>query len=245
VTEPPETKNSEDLRIAIDGPAGAGKSTVARLLAESLGIPYIDTGSMYRAAALLATRADLQPPFSSADGNIIADLVACHEIQLSSDQGIIRLLIDGEDVSQAIRSPVCSELSSQVAALSAVRTALVAVQRRLGAGGGVMEGRDIGTVVLPDADLKVYLTAQPEERARRRFHELEDRGVEMTLSQVADEQRRRDERDCSRPDSPLKAADDAVVIDTTSLNPQQAVARILKELRSSSNRALDSDERKP
>jgi cytidylate kinase len=241
----PDRQTIEVLKIGIDGPAGAGKSTIARLLAERLEIPYIDTGSMYRAAALLAQRAEISPPYSNADGEMISELLSRHQIELKNGQGGARLLLDGEDVSREIRSPSCSQLASQVAALSEVREALVAIQRRIGAGGGVMEGRDIGTVVLPDADLKVYLTAQPEERARRRFQELLARGVEVTLEQVLEEQSLRDERDSSRINSPLKAADGAIVVDTTGLNPHQVVVRILEELPSYPKRALDSAERKP
>jgi cytidylate kinase len=200
---------------------------------------------MYRAAALLAQRAEIEPPYGKADSRAIGELLARHDLELKNDQGAARLLLDGEDVSQMIRTPECSELASQVAALTEVRQALVTVQRRLGAGGGVMEGRDIGTVVLPDADLKVYLTAQPEERARRRFQELQASGVEVTLEQILEEQRLRDERDSSRADSPLRPADGAVVVDTTGLNPNQVVARILEELPSYPKRALDSAERKP
>jgi cytidylate kinase len=200
---------------------------------------------MYRAAALLAQRAEIEPPYSDADGRVIGELLARHDLELKSEQGSARLLLDGEDVSQMIRTPECSELASQVAALTEVRQALVAVQRRLGAGGGVMEGRDIGTVVLPDADLKVFLTAQPQERAHRRFQELQASGVEVTLEQVLEEQKLRDRRDSSRANSPLKAADGAVVVDTTGLNPHQVVARILEELPSYPKRALDSAERKP
>lgn len=246
VSEPPpqHQSTSTDLKIAIDGPAGAGKSTIARLLAERLVLPYLDTGAMYRAAALLALRAGIEVPFSDGDGQKISELLGRHRLEMRAEGGISRLLLDGEDVSREIRSPECSSLSSQVAALPEVRQALVALQRRLGRGGGVMEGRDIGTVVLPDADLKVFLTAAPEERAHRRHQELLARGIETSFAQVLEEQQHRDQRDQSRADSPLRAADDAVVVDTSGIDPDQVVTEVMKEL-SSRGSALDSAVRTP
>jgi cytidylate kinase len=234
-----------DLKIAIDGPAGAGKSTIARMLAERLGVPYLDTGAMYRAAALLALRAGLVAPFADGDGDRISELLSRHRLELRPECGTTRLLLDGEDVSREIRSPECSSLSSQVAALPAVRQALVALQRRLGRAGGVMEGRDIGTVVLPDADLKVFLTATPEERAQRRYQEMLAQGIETTYAQVLQEQRDRDQRDRLRADSPLQVAEDAVVVDTTGNDPDQVVTEVMKELTSSPKRALDRAGRTP
>lgn len=189
------------MLIAIDGPAGAGKSTVARAVARALGWTYLDSGAMYRAVALAALRGT-PPPV---------------RIDLGE-----RVLADGEDVTEAIREPAVSERASEVAADPAVRERLVAMQRALIAGGDwVAEGRDIGTVVAPDAELKVFLTASPEERARRRA-EQEGR----PLGDVLAEQRERDARDASREHSPLRAAADAVEVDTTGLPIDAVVERI-------------------
>ena len=193
--------------VAIDGPAGAGKSTVARALASALGFTYLDSGAMYRAVALAARERD-KDPSAIADGLDIA----------LGD----RVLVDGRDVTDAIRTPQVSEDASRVAAEPAVRTAMVAKQRELLASGDwVAEGRDIGTVVAPGAELKVYLTAAPEERARRRALEL---GADPQA--VLAEQTLRDERDTTRADSPLLAADDAVEVDTTGLTLDEVVAEI-------------------
>jgi cytidylate kinase len=218
--------------IAIDGPAGAGKSTVARLLAGRLGLPYLDTGAMYRAAALLARRAGLSAPFAGTAGSRVAELVARHHIQLLPGVPAARVLLDGEDVSEAIRAPEVSALASAVAALSEVRRVLVALQRSLGrAAGGVMEGRDIGSVVFPDADLKVFLTASVGERAGRRWAELRRKGVEVTRAEVQRQQDARDAQDSTRSDSPLRVAEGALVVDTTGLDPERVVERLVEELR--------------
>ncbi len=197
--------------VAIDGPAGAGKSTVARGLAAALGFRYLDSGAMYRCVGLLALRSPAADPAALAAG---ADI---------DPGGSGRpVLLDGEDVSAAIRAPEVSEQASRVAAMPDVREALVAKQRALlGVGDWVAEGRDIGTVVAPGAELKVYLDADPRERARRRAAELgtdEDR--------VLAEQTLRDERDRSREASPLRAASDAVTLDTTGSTIQEVVARL-------------------
>lgn len=193
--------------VAIDGPAGAGKSTVARAVAEQLGFTYLDSGAMYRCVALASTRTD-DPP---------ATLARRVRIELGPP---VRL--DGEDVTEAIRTPRVSERSSEVASDPGVREALVAKQRELMAAGDyVAEGRDIGTVVAPDAAVKVFLTASDEERARRRASEL---GADADA--VLADQRRRDQRDRSRQHSPLVAADGSVELDTTGLTIDEVVARI-------------------
>jgi CMP/dCMP kinase len=193
--------------IAIDGPAGAGKSSVARAAAERLGFTYLDSGSMYRAVAA-----------ASAGGADPAEVARTARLELGE-----RVRLDGEDVTERIREPWVSEAASRVSADPAVRKALVAQQRRiLASGDWVAEGRDIGTVVAPDADVKVFLTASPEERARRRAVELgTDAGV------VLREQTMRDERDRSREHSPLAPAVDAVPVDTTGLSLEEVVDQIV------------------
>ena len=193
--------------IAIDGPAGAGKSTVARAVAGRLGFTYLDTGAMYRSVALAALERGVEPA-------VVAPSV---RIQPAG-----RVLLDGRDVTDAIRTPEVSEAASRAAAEPAVRAAMVAEQRRLlSSGDWVAEGRDIGTVVAPNAELKVFLTADPEVRARRRAAEL---GADVRS--VLAEQLIRDERDATRADSPLVAADDAVTVDTTGLTIDEVVDRI-------------------
>ena len=191
------------MLIAIDGPAGAGKSTVARAVADALGFTYLDTGAMYRCIALAELRGAEDPLACAIE---LGDAVA----------------LDGEDVSDAIRTPQVSERASQVAARPEVRAHLVGLQRAMiDSGDYVAEGRDIGTVVAPDAELKVFLTASPEERARRRAEQL---GVDV--EQVLADQRERDTRDTTREHSPLQPADDAVRVDTTGLSVDEVVAQI-------------------
>ncbi|MCL2769246.1 MAG: (d)CMP kinase [Solirubrobacterales bacterium] len=205
--------------IAIDGPAAAGKSTVARALAARLGLTYLDSGALYRSVALLALERPSEDP---------AALARASRIELrgtgtgTGAGGRATVLLDGRDVSAEIRTPEVSEAASRVAADPRVREVLVAKQRELISGGGwVVEGRDIGTVVAPGADLKIYLTADPGERARRRAAEL---GAEP--GRVMAEQRERDRRDTQRSHSPLRAAPDSVCLDTTGLTVAQAVTRI-------------------
>lgn len=197
--------------VAIDGPAGVGKSSVARAVARELGFTYLDSGSMYRSVALAAAQRGVSP----------AEVAPVIRVQPGD-----RVLLDGRDVTTAIRDPAVSEGASRAAADPAVRAAMAAEQRRLLAHGDwVAEGRDIGTVVAPDADLKVFLTADPEERARRRAREL---GVDPTT--VLAEQAIRDERDRSREHSPLKPADGAVVLDTTYMTLPEVVRRVIELL---------------
>jgi cytidylate kinase len=194
--------------VAIDGPAGAGKSTVARAVAERLGFTYLDTGAMYRSVALAATERGVEP----------ARVVSSLRIEPGE-----RIRLDGRDVTDEIRTPAISEAASRAAADPAVREAVVTQQRRLlSAGDWVAEGRDIGTVVAPDADVKVFLTADPAERARRRAGEL---GVDPAT--VLAEQTIRDERDRTRAHSPLAPAEGATVLDTTGLGFDQVVERVV------------------
>jgi cytidylate kinase len=198
--------------VAIDGPAGAGKSTVARMLARQLGFTYLDSGAMYRCVALLALAAPAAEPGA---------LARAAAIEFAGEDGGV-VLLDGRDVSEEIRAPEVSEAASRVAADPAVRAAMVAAQRELiAAGDWVAEGRDIGTVVAPDAELKVFLTADPAVRARRRAAEL---GADVDT--VLAEQTMRDTRDSAREHSPLRAADDAVELDTSGLTIEQVVERI-------------------
>jgi cytidylate kinase len=210
--------------VAIDGPAGAGKSTVARALARELGFAYLDTGAMYRCVALAALEAG-GGSVSRLSGSLgaLADTIAIDFLSDGSGEGPSRVLLDRHDVSEKVRTPEVSEAASLVAADPEVREALIAKQRALISDGDwVAEGRDIGTVVAPDAELKVYLTADSSERARRRAAEL---GADVAT--VLAEQTMRDERDISREHSPLEPASGAVTLDTTGLSVDDVVTRIV------------------
>jgi cytidylate kinase len=219
------------LIIAIDGPAGAGKSTVAARLASRLGIPYLDTGAMYRAVGLLAIREGIEPPFDEAASRRVVELMERHSLEVRSRINGTSVLLDGRDVSQEIRTPECSLMASAVSAVPDVRRALVPIQRKLGLqNGGVMEGRDIGTVVFPDAQLKVFLTASADERARRRHGDLEDRATGTSLEEVREQQQQRDLQDTSRAESPLQVARGSVVVDTTDMTLEEVVDRLIGEV---------------
>ena len=208
--------------IAIDGPSGSGKSTVARALASRLGLRYLDTGAMYRAATAAVLAAGIDPQ----DRERVAAYVPSVELDISDDAAPARVSVDGRDVTTEIRGAAVTAAVSAVSALPAVRAAMVDRQRRLiGAGGIVVEGRDIGTVVAPDADLKVFLTADPAERAARRARE-NDADLGPTEADLA----RRDRLDSARTVSPLAQAPDALVLDSTHLDPDAVVARILAAL---------------
>lgn len=211
--------------MAIDGPAGAGKSTVARKVAEALGYLYIDTGAMYRALTWAVLRAGVPVEDPAA----VAEAIADAEVHLEPGPNGNRVFLNGEDVTAAIRTPAVSEAVSQVAAIPEVRRRLVTLQQQLARSRGiVMDGRDIGTVVLPDAEVKVFLTASLEERTRRRFLESRATGHGQDLDAVRKNLEERDRLDAGRAVSPLKAADDAVVIDTTHQSVEQVVAQILR-----------------
>jgi len=214
------------LVIAIDGPVGSGKSTAARRVAELLGYTYIDTGAMYRAVALKALRAKIAMDATEK----LVELAASARIDLRPQDGMQRVLLDGEDVTAAIRTPEVSQAASKIAVIEGVRHVLVAEQRRAGANGGVvMEGRDIGSVVFPDAELKVFLTASDEVRARRRWLEHEQKGDTIDLGRTLEEIRERDRRDAEREHSPLIRAEGAVFVDSTAMEPDE-VARLIAML---------------
>ena len=213
------------VTIAIDGPAGAGKSTLARRLAERLGYLYIDTGAMYRAIALWAKRLGV----SWDDAPRLEQLARESRIELASGG---RVFLNGEDVSEAIREPDISEGASRVSAIPGVRRALVAKQQQMGREASVvMEGRDIGTVVFPQAEVKIFLDATPEERARRRLKDLAARGIEADFAAVLAEMKRRDERDSTRADSPLRQAPDAIYVDSTGMSEDEVEQALLKIVR--------------
>ena len=216
------------LVITIDGPAGAGKSTVAQMLAARLGLNYVDSGATYRAAALKVLEAGASPE----DEAVVVDIVGRAEIQFSTDRSDSRVSLDGRDVSQAIRTPEVTSAAAKVSRLPQVREKLIALQRSLVRGKGVvMEGRDIGTVVFPEAPLKVFLKADVKERARRRLHQDREEGRVASLEQTAYDIGRRDQLDAERKISPLVPAPDAVEIDSTDLAADQVVERILDLVR--------------
>jgi len=210
--------------VAIDGPAGAGKSTIARRLADRLGFTYIDTGAMYRAVALwaLRQRVDLD------DFHRMEQLAAAAEIELAPG----RILLNGEDVTEAIRTPEVSDGASKIAVIPGVRRAMVAKQREIGERASVvMEGRDIGTVVFPRADIKVFLDAHPEERVRRRLREIQAKGEAIAEPALAAQMKERDQRDSTRADAPLTQAPDALYLDSTPLTVEEVEDAILKIVR--------------
>ena len=214
--------------IAIDGPAGAGKSTVARRVADSLGFVLLDTGALYRAVALAAQRGRVSVSDPARSGALAEDLARRGAIVLEAD----RVLLDGEDVSRAIRTPEIGMDASTVSAHPAVRKALLDMQRKAGEGGGIVaEGRDIGTVVFPNADYKFFLTASPEVRARRRHEELVAKGRAVTMEETLAEVKRRDAQDEGRAVAPLKPAADAVMLDSSTMPIDDVVVAVLSRVR--------------
>ncbi len=215
--------------ITIDGPAGAGKSTVSRLLAKRIGFVYLDTGAMYRAVALVAKRAGVD----IRDGPCLGQLAGSLDLHYRFDENPPRLFLGHEDISVAIRDPDMDMLASAVSAVKEVRAAMTGLQRRLAEGMGVVaEGRDMGTVVFPEARCKFYLTASPEVRAKRRYQERLERGEAVSLSKVEQDMVKRDGQDTERALAPLKPAEDAFIIDATFLSAEQVVDRILERLES-------------
>ena len=221
VSHPKSDELRGGLVVAVDGPAGAGKSTVAKLCARELGYTYIDTGAMYRAVGLLARRALVD----FGDSRALAELVAGLDFEFPWVGQELHTVVAGEDLSVEIRTPQAAMDASTVSTVSAVREALVALQRQMGASGGVvMEGRDIGTVVFPKADLKIFLTASPSVRATRRLAQMKERGQQGDMATIIEEIRKRDLQDSTRKISPLRPAEDAVELDSSELGVDTVVA---------------------
>ncbi len=212
------------INIAIDGPAGAGKSTVSRRAAELLGYIYVDTGALYRAVGISALRAGVDTKDSGEVTRILSDL----KVELVFVDGEQRVLLNGEDVSRAIRTPEASMAASNVSAIPAVRAFLFDLQRDIAQKNNcIMDGRDIGTVVLPNAQVKIFLTAAPEERAMRRYKELCGKGTQVKYEDVLAEMIQRDYNDSHREIAPLKPAEDSTVIDTTGMNVEQSAQVVI------------------
>ena len=216
------------LIIAIDGPSGAGKSTLAKRLAKDLKFIYLDTGAMYRALALKVLRqaVDLD------DDNRIGRLIDETEIELRHRAGTLEVLLDGEDVSGQIRTPAVSQMASKVSALKKVRDRMLVLQRAMGQRGSVVaEGRDIGTVIFPQAEVKIYLDASPKERARRRCQELAVAGRQVDFQETLREIEERDKRDSERDIAPLRKAEDALLVDSSSVDAEQVALLVLKQIK--------------
>lgn len=226
---------SQTIQIAIDGPSGAGKSTMARLLAGQLHFVYVDTGAMYRAVGLYAQRAGIPADRIEA----ILPLLEQIQVELRYVEGSQRVLLNGEDVSEPIRTEQSSRYASAVSALPEVRRFLLDLQRGLAERSNViMDGRDIGTVILPQAQVKIFLTASPEERARRRFLEQQQKGEPVTYEQVYQEQLERDRRDTQRAVAPLRPAEDAVILDATAYSLEETLERMKEIIREKTGYAV-------
>ncbi len=213
------------ISVAIDGPAGAGKSTLARKAAAQLGFIYVDTGALYRTVGLKFSKMGANTDLNCDIPSVLADTT----VDIRFVNGEQRVFLDGEDVSEEIRTPVASMMASAVSAKGEVRAFLLEMQRKLARENDVlMDGRDIGTVVLPNATVKIFLTASAEERARRRYDELISKGMTVTFKEVYDDMVQRDYNDSHREIAPLKQAEDAILADTTGLDPEQSLQLILK-----------------
>ena len=212
--------------VAIDGPAGAGKSTVAKAVAKALDAAYLDTGAMYRTMGLYMAEHGHRRP------EAIAEAARTPDLRVEFRDGVQRMFLDGEDVTERIRTPEAAAAASKVSTVGAVRERLVDLQREIARGQSVvMDGRDIGTVVLPDATVKIYLTASCEVRAKRRFDELTQAGKEIAYEQVLDDIVQRDYNDAHRAVSPMRQADDAVRVDTSEMTRDEVVADIVRRVR--------------
>ncbi len=210
------------LSVAIDGPAGAGKSSVSKILASRLGYAYLDTGAMYRAITYTALQKGIK------DHDAIAEMTEKLEMEVHPDKDTMHVIVDGSDVTPYIRTPEVSSYVSEVSSIGGVRTAMVTIQRKQAEKGGiVLDGRDIGTTVLPDADVKIFLTASVHTRAVRRFKELTEGHPEMTMEEVEEEISKRDYLDSHREISPLKQADDAILLDNGDMTLEETAEAII------------------
>jgi len=214
--------------IAIDGPAGAGKSTIAKMIAQKLGFLYIDTGAMYRALTLKA----IEKNIDVKDVTHLIKMAGSTSIELTNNKdGSLKIYVDRSDVTRQIRQPRITKLVSDIAKIKEVREVMLKLQRRLGkSGNSVLDGRDIGTVVFPDADKKFYLDARFPERVKRRYKELKELGQDVTLDDIENDLHNRDTIDSTREFAPLKKAEDAIYIDTTDMTIEEVVDKILKEI---------------
>lgn len=217
-----------NFSVAIDGPAGAGKSTLAKAAAKKLGFVYVDTGAIYRTVGFAAKRAGV----ARDDTAGVTALLPGLSVDIMYIDGIQHMLLDGEDVTDLIRTPEMSDYASNVSAMPEVRAYLMDMQRQMAERYDViMDGRDIGTVVLPNASLKVFLTADVEKRADRRFRELKEKGIEISFEEVLEDMRVRDARDSNRAAAPLRAAEDAVILDTGDMSLEESIEALLSLIR--------------
>lgn len=216
------------INIAIDGPAGAGKSTIARKAASELGFIYIDTGALYRTVGVAAMRENKLGSDSEIESVLTDEL----SVELRFSDGIQKMYLNGEDVSEAIRTPEASMAASKVSAVPAVRAYLFDLQKRIAKENNcLMDGRDIGTVVLPDADVKIFLTASPEARAKRRYKELVEKGSDVKYEDVLSDMVKRDYDDSHRAIAPLKQAEDAILVDTSDIGLEESIALIIRTIK--------------
>lgn len=217
------------IKVALDGPAGAGKSTIAKRAAKALNFIYVDTGALYRAVGLAASRNGVEPKPSEEMENLLSKIT----VDLAfGENGEQLVLLDGEDVSQLIRTPEASMMASAVSAVNCVREYLLGLQRSIAENNNViMDGRDIGTVILPDAQVKIFLTASPETRAKRRYEELVNKGLDVEYEDVLKDVIKRDYNDSHRDIAPLKPAEGCVIVDTTELNFEQSLEKIISVIK--------------